>query len=106
MMRHLNDDQLAAAMIERYLAGFPSIDRARFMASHAVLGAQRSCKIVGIFTRLWKRDGKPQYLVHLPRVWRLIEQDLRHPALAPVADWLARHVPPANRTLPSERKTA
>jgi len=55
---------------------------------------------------LWKRDGKPQYLVHLPRVWRLIEQDLRHPALAPVADWLARHVPPASRILPSERKTA
>jgi N-acetylmuramate 1-kinase len=97
---------LAAAMIERYLAGFPGIDRARFMASYAVLGAQRSCKIVGIFTRLWKRDGKPQYLVHLPRVWRLIEQDLRHPALAPVADWLARHVPPASRSLPSERKTA
>jgi N-acetylmuramate 1-kinase len=97
---------LAAAMIERYLAGFPGIDRARFMASYAVLGAQRSCKIVGIFTRLWKRDGKPQYLVHLPRVWRLIEQDLHHPALAPVADWLARHIPPANRTLPIERKTA
>jgi N-acetylmuramate 1-kinase len=97
---------LAAAMVERYLAGFPGIDRARFMASYAVLGAQRSCKIVGIFTRLWKRDGKPQYLVHLPRVWRLIEQDLRHPALAPVADWLARHVPPASRILPSERKTA
>ena len=98
--------ELAAAMIARYLAGFPGIDRARFMASYAVLGAQRSCKIVGIFTRLWKRDGKPQYLTHIPRVWRLIEQDLRHPALAPVAAWLARHAPPANRLLPIERKTA
>jgi N-acetylmuramate 1-kinase len=93
-------------MIERYLAGFPGIDRAGFMASYAVLGAQRSCKIVGIFTRLWKRDGKRQYLIHLPRVWRLIEQDLHHPALAPVADWLARHVPSASRILPSERKSA
>jgi N-acetylmuramate 1-kinase len=98
--------ELAAAMIERYLAGFPGIDRAGFMASYAVLGAQRSCKIVGIFTRLWKRDGKRQYLIHLPRVWRLIEQDLHHPALAPVADWLARHVPSASRILPSERKSA
>ena len=93
-------------MLERYLAGFPGIDRAQFMASYAVLGAQRNCKIVGIFTRLWKRDGKPQYLQHMPRVWRLIEHDLRHPALAPVADWLRRHIPPARRTLPTQRKTA
>jgi aminoglycoside/choline kinase family phosphotransferase len=97
---------LQTAMVERYLAGFPGIDRAQFMASYAVLGAQRSSKIVGIFTRLWKRDGKPQYLGHLPRVWRLIEQDIRHPALAPVAAWLDRHVPPADRLLPIERKTA
>lgn len=97
---------LAATMMERYLAGFPGIDRARFMASYAVLGAQRNCKIVGIFTRLWKRDGKPQYLQHIPRVWRLIEHDLRHPALAPIADWLRRHIPPARRILPMHRKTA
>ena len=97
---------LAAVMIERYLAAFPGVDRAAFMASYAVLGAQRNCKIVGIFTRLWKRDGKPQYLDHLPRVWRLVEQDVRHPALAPVAAWLARHVPPACRVLPSRCKTA
>jgi len=97
---------LAATMLERYLAGFPGIDRAQFMASYAVLGAQRNCKIVGIFTRLWKRDGKPQYLQHMPRVWRLIEHDLRHPALAPVADWLRRHIPPARRGLPTPRKSA
>jgi aminoglycoside/choline kinase family phosphotransferase len=97
---------LAATMVERYLAGFPGIDRAQFMTSYAVLGAQRNCKIVGIFTRLWKRDGKPQYLQHIPRVWRLIEHDLRHPALAPVADWLRRHIPPARRILPTQRKTA
>src|SRR5258707_916964 len=94
---------LATVMIERYLAGFPGIDRVEFMASYAVLGAQRSSKIVGIFTRLWKRDGKPQYLGHLPRVWRLIEQDVRHPALAPVAVWLAHHAPPSSRLLLSER---
>jgi aminoglycoside/choline kinase family phosphotransferase len=97
---------LAATMLERYLAGFPGIDRAQFMASYAVLGAQRNCKIVGIFTRLWKRDGKPQYLQHIPRVWRLIEHDLRHPALAPVADWLRRHIPSARRGLPTPRKSA
>ncbi len=97
---------LATAMIERYLAAFPGLDRARFMASYAILGAQRNCKIVGIFTRLWKRDGKPQYLDHIPRVWRLIEQDLCHPALAPIAEWLTRHIPPAHRSLASRRRIA
>ena len=72
-------------MTERYLAAFPSIDRAAFAAPPRCSRAQRNCKIIGIFTRLWRRDGKPRYLGHIPRVWRLLEQDLRHPALAPVA---------------------
>lgn len=92
--------ELAAAMLARYLAAFPELDRAAFAASYAVLGAQRNCKIVGIFTRLCVRDGKPIYLRHLPRVWRLIAQDLHHPALAPVARWLDRHIPPALRGIP------
>jgi N-acetylmuramate 1-kinase len=97
---------LADAMIERYLAAFPALDRDAFGASYAVLGAQRNCKIVGIFTRLCVRDGKPHYLGHIPRVWRLIEQDVRHPALAPVAAWLDRHVPPALRRTPDARSAA
>jgi len=93
---------LASAMLERYLAAFPTLDRDAFMASYAVLGAQRNCKIVGIFTRLLVRDGKPGYLKHIPRVWRLIEQDLRHPALAPVAEWLAQHIPEERRGIPRQ----
>jgi hypothetical protein len=97
---------IVAAMLDRYLMAFPDIDRAAFAASYAVLGAQRNCKIVGIFTRLCVRDGKPIYLQHIPRVWRLIEQDLRHPALAPVARWLDRHIPPASRRVPPCRSAA
>jgi aminoglycoside/choline kinase family phosphotransferase len=97
---------LAEQMIERYLAAFPGIDRAAFLASYAVLGAQRNCKIVGIFTRLWRRDGKPQYLPHIVRVWRLIERDLTHPALAPIADWLAHYVPSELRGIPPRRDAA
>jgi aminoglycoside/choline kinase family phosphotransferase len=96
------DPALAAAMLERYVAAFPKLDRDNFMASYAVLGAQRNCKIVGIFTRLLVRDGKPSYLKHIPRVWRLIEQDIRHPALAPVADWLAQHIPQELRGIPRQ----
>jgi len=92
---------LASAMQAHYLAHFPSLDRAAFSASYAVLGAQRNCKIVGIFTRLCRRDGKPHYLRHIPRVWRLIEQDLRHPVLRPIQQWLDRHLPPERRGMPA-----
>ena len=68
--------RLRAAMTERYLASFPELDRAAFARSAAILAAQRNCKIIGIFTRLWRRDGKPAYLAHIPRVWRLLEDDL------------------------------
>ena len=91
---------LRQAMTERYLAAFPDLDRSAFLRSAAILSAQRNCKILGIFTRLWKRDGKPQYLVHIPRVWRLLEADLRHPALRPIARWLDRHLPPETRCRP------
>ena len=93
---------LAAAMRERFLAGFPALDRTAFDRSYALLGAQRNCKIIGIFTRLHRRDGKPVYLRHIPRVWRWLEQDLRHPALAPLAVWLDRHIPAAARRAPPE----
>src|SRR5271156_1579347 len=85
--------ELCRRMTERYLAAFPALDRAAFLRSAAILAVQRNCKILGIFTRLWKRDGKPRYLVHLPRLWRLLERDLPHPALAPIARWLDRHLP-------------
>jgi len=91
---------LRQAMTERYLAAFPDLDRSAFLRSAAILSAQRNCKILGIFTRLWKRDGKPQYLVHIPRVWRLLEADLRHPALGPIARWLGCHLPPETRCRP------
>lgn len=70
-----------------------------------LLGAQRNLKIVGIFTRLWRRDGKPAYLALLPRVWRHVERNLAHPATAPVARWMAANVPPALR-LPDLRAAA
>ncbi|MBV9017159.1 MAG: phosphotransferase [Alphaproteobacteria bacterium] len=91
---------LREAMTERYLAQFPDLDRDHFRRSAAILAAQRNCKIIGIFTRLWRRDGKPQYLGHIPRVWRLLEEDLREPALRPIGDWLDRHLPASARRVP------
>ena len=50
-------------------------------------------KIVGIFTRLAKRDGKARYLAMIPRVWQAMERDLAHEALAPVAAWFDANIP-------------
>ena len=88
--------ELEAEMLERYLKGYEG-KRADFLADYARLGAQRNAKIVGIFTRLWQRDGKPRYLDYIPRVWALLERDLAHPALAPVARWFDANVPAALR---------
>lgn len=100
------DAELIARMRERYLAAFPNLDRDAFAASWAVLAAQRHAKVIGIFTRLCRRDGKPHYLVHIPRVWRLLEQALAHPALHPLASWLDRHVPRERRVVPASRSAA
>lgn len=79
-------DDLAAAMLERYHRAMPRLDRDLFALWYAVMGAQRHCRIGGIFVRLWARDGKDVYLRHLPRVVRLLTRALEHPALVPVRD--------------------
>jgi len=60
----------------------------QFLLDYAILGAQRNLKIIGIFHRLNKRDGKPRYLDFLPRVWNHYNNDLRHPALAELKTWM------------------
>lgn len=83
--------ELERKMLDRYLA---QVDAGpEFEADYARLGAQRNAKIVGIFARLWLRDGKPRYLAMIPRVWDAMERDLQHPALAPVAAWFAANIP-------------
>jgi aminoglycoside/choline kinase family phosphotransferase len=53
-------------------------------------GAQRHARIIGLFVRLLRRDGKPEYLPYLPRVWRLFERALAHPALRALRCWVDR----------------
>jgi len=78
-------------MLDRYVAATGA--GAQFGADYALLGAQRNAKIVGIFTRLCKRDDKPHYLGMIPRVWAAMERDLAHPALGPVARWFDANIP-------------
>jgi aminoglycoside/choline kinase family phosphotransferase len=86
---------LERRMLDHYLRQTGAGDE--FEADYARLGAQRNAKIVGIFTRLCKRDSKPRYLSLIPRVWEAMERDLAHPALAPVAAWFDANIPQAIR---------
>lgn len=72
----------------------PSFDHTQFVADYVIMGAQRATKILGIFARLDKRDGKPQYLRHIPRVWNYLMRALEHPSLSGVKAWYAANVPP------------
>lgn len=83
---------LETAMLVHYAGAMGGVGD-DFLADYATLGAQRNAKIVGIFTRLNARDGKPKYLSMIPRVWAALERDLAHPALAPVADWFDANIP-------------
>ncbi len=89
------DPGVEAAMLARYRAAAGGGDA--FLRAYHVLGAQRNAKILGIFTRLWKRDGKPRYPTLCPRVWAYLERDLAQPVMAPVAAWFDANVPPGSR---------
>jgi hypothetical protein len=83
---------LAAAMVDRYLAARQDLDSQAFRAAYALLGAQRNAKILGLFSRLARRDGKPAYLALLPRVAGHLQRDLEHPLLAPLRAWCDLHL--------------
>jgi len=89
------DPSVEESMLARYRAATGAGDD--FLDAYHVLGAQRNAKIVGIFARLWRRDGKPRYAGLCPRVWSYLERDLSQPVLAPVARWFDDNVPPELR---------
>ena len=77
------------------------VDETLFAREMAVFAAQRNTKIVGIFARLCRRDGKPRYLDLLPRVWSYLSSDLDHPDLAHLKSWYDRAIPFAARGVPN-----
>jgi tRNA threonylcarbamoyl adenosine modification protein YjeE len=93
------DDELELHLLSHYAISRkrlqPDFDMESFARAYAILGAQRATKILGIFARLDKRDGKPQYLAHMPRVRAYLLKNLRHEALAGVREWFETYLPQA-----------
>ena len=86
------------AMIDRYTAATGRGEE--FERAYWALAAQRNTRILGVFTRLWKRDGKPHYRQFQPRMWGLLERDLALPQLAPVRAWFDSNIAPEHRREP------
>ena len=86
------------AMIDRYVAATGHGEE--FERAYWALAAQRNTRILGVFTRLWKRDGKPHYTQFQPRMWGLLERDLAKPGLEPVRAWFDSSIAERHRAAP------
>ncbi len=95
--------ELAETATRHYLAAMKQqgspVDEAQFRHEMAVMAAQRNAKIVGVFARLYTRDGKARYLAFLPRVWGYLARDLSHPAMAGLQAWYDRVIPRDKRAV-------
>ena len=94
-------EALELALLTRYIkarrANDDNFDPAEFAELYAIMSAQRNTKLLGTFARLNRRDGKPQYLRHQPRIWTYLNRTLAHPLLSRVREWYAANVPPPVR---------
>ncbi len=82
---------LAPGLVEATLARYGAAD-GNFMQWYHVLGAQRHCRVLGVFVRLFKRDGKDIYLQHLPRVAGLLQSHLDQAELLPLKSWVDEYL--------------
>jgi len=80
--------ELETALVNHYCQLRAGFDEESFRAAYAILSAQRATKILGIFVRLWQRDGKNAYLAHLPRIESYLHRSLQHPSLRDYKNWV------------------
>ena len=85
-------------MIDHYVRATGQTDA--FERAYWALAAQRNTRILGVFTRLWKRDNKPHYRRFQPRMWGLLERDLAQPGLESVRGWFDANIPAEYRREP------
>jgi aminoglycoside/choline kinase family phosphotransferase len=88
--------ELEAAMLERYIDA-AGVERDAFLADYWALAALNTARLVGLWGRLVRRDGKPDYARFLPRTWGMLERDLAKPGLEPLQAWFDKHAPKAIR---------
>lgn len=80
-------------LIEDYFTGRPDIDTPEMRETLALVAMQRHTRVIGIFMRLYQRDGKSKYLNMIPFVWELVERHLNEPMFTPYREWIETHIP-------------
>lgn len=97
MVKGEMEQRLKQRYLEQVSISEPDFDKEDFQKAYAILGAQRASKLLGIFVRLSVRDGKSNYLTHIPRIWDYLERNLQHSALSELAEWYQINFPPELR---------
>jgi N-acetylmuramate 1-kinase len=96
--------RLAERMFNRYITRTGQ-DTEQFHIAAALNSAQRQLRILGIFARLARALGKPQYLQFMPRTWAHLMTSLSHPALAPLRARVLADLTPPDAALLQRMKT-
>ena len=76
-VRIKTSQKLKNKILKYYLKKSTNINKKnseKFIEDFNILSVQRGLKIIGIFSRLYKRDKKKQYLKFIPYMWKLLEQ--------------------------------
>jgi len=85
--------ELEAAMLDRFLARRPNLEREAFLADYRALAAANAARILGRVFARQALAGREQYRAYMPRTWRYLERNLKDPELAGLQRWFDRHVP-------------
>ncbi len=96
--------ELSQAILSRY-ASQTQQELADVTHAAAVVAIQRNLRILGVFARLSQQMGKPGYVSFIPRVWRMLQEDLAHPKLAPLKRTLNALLPPPDDNLLTRLRT-
>ncbi len=86
--------ELEAAMLDRYLAARPQLDKVRFLHDYRALAALNAARILGrVFARQEVMFRRDRYTAFMPRTWRHLERNLQGPGFEGLRAWFDRHVP-------------
>tara|TARA_Y100000588_G_C13725211_1_gene699057 strand:+ start:46 stop:453 length:408 start_codon:yes stop_codon:yes gene_type:complete len=65
----------------------------KFLEDFNILSVQRSLKIIGIFSRLFKRDKKSKYLKLIPYTWKILELRMKGKIFSELKKFLDKDIP-------------
>lgn len=99
-VRIKTSNQLKKNIFNYYISKCPKIYRRKkndFIHDFNILSLQRNLKIIGIFSRLFKRDKKKRYLKLIPYAWKLIEIRLEDKMFNEINTVLNKYISPETR---------